>query len=694
MSYAFIQNRDLSWLSFNQRVLEEAEDSRVPIFERLKYLSIYTNNLHEFFMIRVGSLLDILNQNDSAIDIRTNLPLKDVVKKLYKKVEQTNLYRDKIYEDVTSLLADKGVHIVSSKGLNEQERSEVKTYYKEHVASLISPQVIDENHPFPNLNNHQLFIGLQLKKKNSFTFGIIPIPEGLPPYLKLSSEGLKVILLEEILSMYAKSIFQAYDIEEKIVFMVSRNADLNWDEKADAFNDVRTKVKKMLQTRNRRYILRLTTSEGISSNFLQFLLTKFSLSKYQHFESRVPLKLGFVFDLEKTLEGPYKSSLVFPTLIQGLPVRYDPNQSMFKQIVKKDILSMYPYEKMTPFLHLIKEAASNPEVLSIKITVYRLGKTAKLVEYLSLAAENGKDVLVVIELRARFDEKNNIDWSERLEQAGCRIIYGLDYLKIHSKLCVITYQHGHQLHYITQIGTGNYNEKTVEQYTDISLITANPEIGIEAITFFQMISMNATSDAYQTLVVSPFHLKNKFLSLIEEEKAKGKDGYLLFKMNALTDNSFSIALAEASQAGVKIDLNIRGTCCLIPGLKGLTETVTVHSVIGRFLEHGRIYIFGKDEHQKVFIASADLMTRNTERRMEVGVPILDPELKTTLVNYVNLYMNDTIKGRRLNDQGQYEKILPTNNNHLIDAQSSLLDDQVRKALKNLSFLVDSFSDKT
>jgi polyphosphate kinase len=693
MSHPFIQNRDLSWLSFNQRVLEEAEDSRVPIFERFKYLSIYTNNLHEFFMIRVGSLIDILHQNESAIDVRTHLPLKEVVKTLYKKVEQTNKYRDKIYEEVTKLLADKGLNIVSSKGLSDQEKSEVKAYYKDQISTLISPQVIDENHPFPNLNNHQLFIGLQLKKNGNITFGMIPIPEGLPPYLRLSSDGLKVILMEEILSMYAKSIFQAYEIEEKIVFMVSRNADLNWDEKADAFNDVRTKVKKMLQTRNRRYILRLTTTEGISSSFLQFLLTKFSLSKYQHFETSVPLKLGFVFDLEKELEGPHKTSMLFAPLIQGLPSRYQPNKSMFEQVSKQDMLSMYPYEKMTPFLHLIKEAASNPEVISIKITVYRLGKTAKLVEYLSLAAENGKDVLVIIELRARFDEKNNIDWSERLEQAGCRIIYGLDYLKIHSKLCVITYQHKKQLQYITQIGTGNYNEKTVEQYTDISLMTANPTIGIEALTFFQMISMNATSEAYQTLVVSPFHLKNTFLSLIEQEKAKGKDGYLLFKMNALTDNSFSIALAEASQAGVKIELNIRGTCCLIPGLKGLTETVTVHSVIGRFLEHGRIYIFGQGEQQKVYIASADLMTRNTERRMEVGVPILDPELKITLVNYVKTYMADTIKGRRLNPQGQYEKLEPLIN-HGLDAQLNLLDENVRKGLKDSANTLDRGSDKS
>ena len=463
--------------------------------------------------------------------------------------------------------------------------------------------------------------------------------------------------------------------------MVSRNADLNWDEKADAFNDVRAKVKKLLQTRNRRNVLRLETQKEISSTLRDYFLEKLSLSKYQHFEVKTPLKLQFVFELEKELNPQQKDKLLFPLLAQGLPQRYQPNQPMFDQIEKQDMLLMYPYEKMTPFLTLIKEAANNPDVLAIKITVYRLGKTAKLIEYLSLAAENGKDVLVVIELRARFDEKNNIDWSERLEQAGCRIIYGLDYLKIHSKLCVITYRGKKGIQYITQVGTGNYNEKTVDQYTDISVITANSKIGIEAITFFQTITMNATSETYQSLLVSPFHLKKHFLSLIEEERKKGREGLLMFKMNALTDNDFSYALKDASQAGVHIELNIRGICCLIPGIKGLTETVEVHSVVGRFLEHGRIYIFGQGESQKVYIASADLMTRNTERRMEVALPILDPELKRILVNYVKAHMQDNVKGRRLTPELTYQKIPLKKDGLKLNIQEALMNEQARAQLK-------------
>ncbi len=356
------------------------------------------------------------------------------------------------------------------------------------------------------------------------------------------------------------------------------------------------------------------------------------------------------------------------------------NRPMLDQIEQQDMLAMYPYEKMTPFLQLIKEAANNPEVLSIKMTVYRLGKTAKLIEYLSLAAENGKDVLVVIELRARFDEKNNIDWSERLEQAGCRIIYGLDYLKIHSKLCVITYRGKKGIQYITQVGTGNYNEKTVEQYTDLSLITANPKIGMEALTFFQTISMNATSESYQQLVVSPFHLKRQFLSLIAAEQQKGQDGFLMFKMNALTDNDFSNALKDASQAGVKIRLNVRGTCCLIPGIKGITDNVEIRSVVSRFLEHGRIYIFGKGDQQKIYIASADLMTRNTERRMEIGVPIEDAELKRILFNYVDLYMKDNTKARRLTADGTYVKVTVKKDEDKVDAQALLMDTAFRNKL--------------
>jgi polyphosphate kinase len=678
----FIQNRDLSWIDFNHRVLEEANDQTVPVFERLKYISIYSNNLNEFFMIRMGSLLDVIANNQDATDIRTHLPLKDMIKQIYKKVDAVNQVGDEIYDKVIKDLANDGITITQYKECNEEEKSSMDAFYHDQILPLLSPQIMDENHPFPHLNNHLLYIGLRLRKRGKDFFGLIPIPEGLPTYLKFySTNQLKIVLVEDIVLGYAKEIFSAYDIEEKVTFMVSRNADLNWDEKADAFNDVRAKVKKLLQTRNRRNVLRLETQKEISSTLRDYFLEKLSLSKYQHFEVKTPLKLQFVFELEKELNPQQKEKLLFPLLAQGLPQRYQPNQPMFDQIEKQDMLLMYPYEKMTPFLTLIKEAANNPDVLAIKITVYRLGKTAKLIEYLSLAAENGKDVLVVIELRARFDEKNNIDWSERLEQAGCRIIYGLDYLKIHSKLCVITYRGKKGIQYITQVGTGNYNEKTVDQYTDISVITANSKIGIEAITFFQTITMNATSETYQSLLVSPFHLKKHFLSLIEEERKKGPEGLLMFKMNALTDNDFSYALKDASQAGVRIELNIRGICCLIPGVKGLTETIEVHSVVGRFLEHGRIYIFGQGESQKVYIASADLMTRNTERRMEVALPILDPELKRTLVNYVKAHMQDNVKGRRLTPELTYQKIPLKKDGLKLNIQEALMNEQTRAQLK-------------
>ncbi len=677
----YIQNRDLSWLDFNARVLEEATDLTVPLFERLKFVGIYTNNLNEFFMIRVGSLLDIFQRNTDAIDVRTNLPLKEVIKSVYKKVDTTNKLRDEIYFGLVEQLADNGVVIASFKDCTEEEKNTIETYFHEQMLPLLSPQIIDENHPFPHLNNQQLYIGLRLKKKGKEFFGMIPVPEGLPTYIKFNLTGkIKIVLTSNILYHYVKTIFSAYDIEEKTMLMVSRNADLNWDEKADAFNDVRIKVKKMLQTRNRRDVLRLETSKDLSNTLRDYLLEKLSLAKYQHFEINATLKQSFIFELEKDIPEPHKAHLLFTPYGQGLPQRYVMNRPMFDQIEQQDMLAMYPYEKMTPFLQLIKEAANNPEVLSIKMTVYRLGKTAKLIEYLSLAAENGKDVLVVIELRARFDEKNNIDWSERLEQAGCRIIYGLDYLKIHSKLCVITYRGKKGIQYITQVGTGNYNEKTVEQYTDLSLITANPKIGMEALTFFQTISMNATSESYQQLVVSPFHLKRHFLSLIAAEQQKGQDGFLMFKMNALTDNDFSNALKDASQAGVKIRLNVRGTCCLIPGIKGITDNVEIRSVVSRFLEHGRIYIFGKGDQQKIYIASADLMTRNTERRMEIGVPIEDAELKRILFNYVDLYMKDNTKARRLMADGTYVKVTGKKDEDKVDAQALLMDAAFRSKL--------------
>lgn len=677
-----IQNRDLSWLDFNHRVLEEASDQQVPLYERLKFISIYTNNLNEFFMIRVGSLLDIYHQNPDSLDLRTSSPLKDVIKSVYKKIDAINQYRDELYALVTEQLQIQGIILARYKSCSDDQKAILDTYFHEQILPLLSPQIIDENHPFPHLNNQQLYIGLRLKKKGKETFGMIPIPEGIPSYIKFNQSGqLRIILIEDIVFHYVKEIFSAYDIEEKTILMVSRNADLNWDEKADAFNDVRTKVKKMLQTRNRRYVLRLETQKDISNSLRDYLLEKLNLSKYQHFEVATPLKLAFVFELEKEIPEMFKPALLFPSLSQGLPQRYTLGKPMFEQIEQRDMLSMYPYEKMAPFIQLIKEAANNPEVLSIKITVYRLGKTAKLIEYLSLAAENGKDVLVVIELRARFDEKNNIDWSERLEQAGCRIIYGLDYLKIHSKLCVITYRGKKGIQYITQVGTGNYNEKTVDQYTDLSLMTANPKIGIEALTFFQTISMNATSESYTTLVVSPFHLKKRFLDLIDIEKQKGKDGFLMFKMNALTDNDFSNALKDASQAGVTIKLNVRGTCCLVPGIKGMTDNIEVRSVVGRFLEHGRVYIFGKGDQQKIYLASADLMTRNTERRMEIGVPIEDPELRNILFRYVETYMKDNVKARKLNADGTYSRISTKKDEEKVHAQGLLMDEGFRSKLK-------------
>jgi polyphosphate kinase len=677
----YLQNRDRSWLNFNKRVVEEANDTSVPLFERLKFISIYQSNLQEFFMIRVGSLKDVLLENPHARDTRTGQPIEDVIKSLYKTAKSHLTYFEKTYRSILKELDKNKIKITPYSKLSKSQKRFIERTMAEQIKPLLSPQVIDENHPFPSLNVGQLYVGLNLKRKEKESMGLLPVPTSLPMFYVIQGKNVQIVLLESIVEHMAKDIFVGYDIKEKLIFSITRNADLNWDEQADAFYDARMKVKKLLQTRNRQSVLRLVTDRKISSGFINELLSRIQLKPFEHHLIKTPLHFSFVFQLEKLLSDSQKGDLLYPPLVQKLPPRYQLNLPVKEQVFKHDLMSFYPYNTMQPFLRLLKEAASDPEVVSIKITVYRLGKTAKLVEYLSLAAENGKDVLVIIELRARFDEKNNIDWSERLELAGCRIIYGLDYLKIHSKICVITYRGKNQNRFITQIGTGNYNEKTVEQYTDISLMTSHHTIGLEALTFFQTISMNATSEDYHDLVVSPFHLKRTFLSLIEEEKKKGKEGRITFKLNSLTDVDFAKALQEASQAGVIVRLNVRGICCLVPQVPGWTDNVFVHSVVGRFLEHGRVYIFGDGESSKVFIASADLMTRNTERRMEVGVPIYDKPLKHMLVQYVELYFKDNVKGRIMNAKGLYERLGVQESSQIMNAQQYLLESTLSDILK-------------
>lgn len=676
----FLQNRDQSWLRFNFRVLEEAQDQTVPLLERLKFLSIYQSNLQEFFMIRVGSLKDVLIANPHAKDTRTLLPLEHVIKQLYRQANQHIPSFQSTFKDVVKGLENYGIKIKSWKQLTAKEIKEITPYIEDTITPLLSPQIIDVNHPFPSLNSGQLYLGLNLKRKEKEMMGLLPIPLGLPAYVTLPGKPIKIILIEHIIEALLESIFNGYKITEKMVFYINRNGDLNWDEQADAFYDARMKVKKLLSVRNRQSMLRLVMDRKISSNFLELLLKRTQIKEFETSVLKTPLNLSFVFQLEKQVVSPLKDRLTFPSFVAKNPVGYLGNVAMKEQLFKRDMMVYYPYQSINPFLRWLKEAALDPECRSIKITLYRLGKTAKLVEYLSLAAENGKDVLVVIELRARFDEKNNIDWSERLEQAGCRIIYGLDYLKIHSKLCVITYQHKGKTSFITQIGTGNYNERTVELYTDLSLMTSNEKIGLEAITFFQSLSLNSPRDSYSSLVVSPFHLKQTFLQLIEQEKAKASRGRIRIKCNSLTDNDFSIAFAEASKKGVPIDLNIRGICCLLPNVPGWTETIRVHSVVGRFLEHGRVYVFGDGEDAKVFIASADLMTRNTERRMEVGVEIIDASIKKQLIAYVDFYMNDSVKGRMMSSKGDFIPILPSTTS-VQDVQNQLLYHEISSILK-------------
>ena len=478
---------------------------------------------------------------------------------------------------------------------------------------------------------------------------------------------------------YVESIFSMYEVLEKTYLCVTRDADITADDDLlDESTDFRLAMKKLLSKRNRMSIVRLEVSSDLSKEFEELLFAKFDIDPQQHFVTRSPMKLDYVFSLIKKLPISIRRVLYYPDFEPSLVENATLGESIIKQIRKNDYLFHHPFESMDFFLTMIKEAATDPKVISIKMTIYRLARRAKLVEYLSLAAENGKEVTVIIELRARFDEQNNIDWSERLEEAGCRVIYGFDEYKVHSKVCLITYRYKNTVTYITQIGTGNYNESTVNQYTDLSLFTANQEIGHDAAEFFKNMSIGSLDGVYSHLLVAPTAFKPSILRLIHREALKGEDGRIVMKLNSITDKDIILALSEASCAGVKIDLIVRGICCILPQISGKTDHITVTSIIGRFLEHSRIYRFGDDDEQLILISSADLMTRNTERRIEVACPILDNEIKNKINHILDITLSDNVKARNMLPNGQYERIDTENN--LINSQEYLMEESSNRSI--------------
>ncbi|WP_191399203.1 polyphosphate kinase 1 [Flavonifractor sp. An306] len=680
----YTQERELSWLRFNERVLEEAKDERVPLFERLKFAAIFTSNLDEFFMIRVGSITDMTLSKQTHVDSKSGLTPSQQLQAIFKTVPGLYKQRDKILSQLEKRLRTCNICNLAPSELDGKERKLVERWFRDYVQPVLSPMVVDSHHPFPHLSSSSLAIALSLRMGTERCFGLVPIPRNLPPYIQLEERGLRYLLTEQVVLAYADTLFENYQVEEKCVVSVTRNADISpEDEDYDVGEDFRAHMQKVLKKRARLAPVRLEIQGGASPELQQYLCQRLNLTDAQVFHAKGPLNMGYVYSLENKLPQESAAALCYPPYTPQWPAGLAKGEKLIPQVLRRDALLFYPYQSMEPFLQLVREAANDPAVLSIKITIYRLASTAKLVEYLAAAAENGKDVTVLMELRARFDEQNNIAWAQRLEEAGCTILYGFEGYKVHSKICLITRREKGRIQYITQIGTGNYNEKTAKLYTDFCLMTASPAIGADGAVFFQNMATSNLNGEYHQLLVAPHGLKNRLLDLMdgEIEKARqGKPARIFVKVNSVTDRELIDKLAQASQAGVPVTMNVRGICCLRPGVPGLTDHIKVFSIVGRYLEHPRIYAFGVGEETRIYIGSADLMTRNTERRVEIACPVLDPAVRRQIRHYVELYCSDNEKARVLQPDGSYTRVERPEGAPGIDAQAALMDEAEREAL--------------
>lgn len=676
----YTQNRELSWLRFDQRVLEEARDKSVPLLERMKFVAIFTSNLDEFFMIRVGSLYDMVQTDEKHRDSRSGMTPQEQLDAIYEAVAPLYKERDKTYTEIKKELSPYGVCGLDFKELEADEKKYVKKYFKEQILPVLSPQIVDSSHPFPHLLNKDIYVTASLNKKEQM-LGIVPVPTYVSDILMLPGHDIRYIRMEKVIMEYLHLVFDQYEVSDPNYICVTRNADVSPnDEALEVTDDFRKLMQNTLHKRRRMAVVRLETAEKLSAKMQEYFCEKFKITPAQIFRTKMPMKLDYMFSIAGNLPEPMKRSLVYEPFSPQKSAHVQEG-SMLKQVKKQDILLFYPYESMDPFLKLIKDASADPNVMTIKITIYRLAKKARLVEYLCAAAENGKEVTVLIELRARFDEQNNIDWSERLEEADCRVIYGFDGYKVHSKICLITYRNRNEIQYITQVGTGNYNEKTAAMYTDLSLMTADPRIGQDAAEFFKNMSIGNLQGSYQYLIVSPVSLKSSILQMMDEEIRKGKDGRIVMKMNSVTDVDFIRKVSEASRAGVRVDLIVRGICCILPGVPEYTENVRVMSVVGRYLEHPRIFSFGTGKEQKIYIGSADMMTRNTEKRVEVACPVLDEQIRRQINHDLKVMLSDNVKVRVMQKDGTYtkRKLKDESSGKMIDSQAVFMEEALKAA---------------
>ena len=649
-------NRELSWLKFNERVLDEAASHHVPLCERMAFFSIFQSNLDEFFMVRVGALYDQMLADNHARENKTWMTSEEQLQAIFEKTRIISQRKDHIYKQYMEELEEQGVELLSFSDMLPEDKVYLEKYFEESIQPLLSPQVIGKKQPFPFLKNKEIYAVVVLGGKKGDKLGIIPCSnEVFKRLIPVPSGKNHYMLVEELILHYIPEVFDHYEVKSKSLIRIIRNADIDVDEAFDDEElDYRDCMKKLISTRKKLCPVKLEHSRVLDDTVIEHLRRDLGIFKDQVFHTETPLELSFLFQIQNALRE--KKELFYEKRVPQNSPEFVDDKPVLDQICEKDKLLSYPYESMKPFIRLLKEAGNDTRVVSIKMTLYRVARNSQIVEALIDAAENGKEVVVLVELRARFDEENNIEWSQRLEDAGCRLIYGLDHIKVHSKLCQITYMSEEGIRYVTQIGTGNYNEKTSKLYTDLSLMTADQAIGEEAAEVFHKLCLAQTVEHTNHLLVAPNCLQNKLIDKIDAEITKVKEGtagYIGVKMNSLTDKKLIDKLIEASMAGVQIDLIVRGICCLIPEVEGYTDNIQVISIVGRYLEHSRIYIFGKGGDSEVYIASADFMTRNTTKRVEVVAPVYDPELKERILESFNLMLRDNVKASVLKSDGNY-----------------------------------------
>lgn len=673
----YTQNRELSWLRFNERVLEEATDQNVPLYERSKFVAIYVSNLDEFYRVRVGSLCEMASIDVHKFDNKSFMTPNQQLTKIFAETKRLSKKADKIYADVEKELKKAGIERKKVATLNARDKTFTKEYFDNQVRPFLSPQIINVRHPFPHLLNKALYVGVVLSRKKKKVVGIIPVPATLPKIVFLPNKSkIRYVMIEDIIAAYAGQIFNGYDIEDSVTLAITRSADISFDdERLDLEEDFLEHAREILLKRQRLAPVRLEIEGKVDANIMKYVIKELKISEEQVFFYKTPINKSYIFGLAGKFNEEQKKTLMYAPFTPSTICCVPENASVMEYVKQNDIILQYPYQSFDIFLRFIKEAVTDDRVFSIKITLYRVGShKAQLMNYLAMAAKMGKDVTVLMELRARFDEENNINWAEFLQDAGCKVIYGMEGYKVHSKICLIMKQEGDKIKYFTQIGTGNYNASTSGLYTDLSLITSNENIGKDGVEFFQNMGIDNLYGRYHDLLVAPVSLKSTFLDLIQQEIEKAKNGQeaaIFLKMNSLTDRQLIDALNTASQAGVKIKMIIRGICCILPGIKGKTENIEVISVVGRFLEHSRVYCFGTGENMRIYIGSADWMTRNTENRVEIAAPIYDEKIKKSVYDTLRIMWKDNLKARILCSDGTYKKPEINEGDELLDCQNYL-----------------------